>query len=62
VNFYGPIYVCDSRRKNARRMKSYVALFICMVIKAVHLEMISDMTRFSGHLNILSVDVGFIFR
>jgi len=34
----------DGRRKQARSIKGYIALFVCMVIKAVHIEVVSDLT------------------
>ncbi|XP_024868253.1 uncharacterized protein LOC112452346, partial [Temnothorax curvispinosus] len=44
VDFCGPIYVREGRRRRAKRVKAYVAIFICMAVKAVHLEVVSDMT------------------
>lgn len=43
VDFCGPIYVRESGRRNVKRTKAYVAVFICMVVKAVHLEVVSNM-------------------
>lgn len=44
VDFCGPIYVRDGRRRGAKRIKAYVAIFICMAVKAVHLEVVSDLS------------------
>jgi len=44
LNFTGPFYV---RRGHVRRpvlIKSYVCVFVCTVIKAVHLELCSDLS------------------
>lgn len=44
VDFCGPIYLREGKRRGAKRIKSYVAVYICMAVKAVHLEVVSDMT------------------
>ncbi|XP_072766646.1 uncharacterized protein [Anoplolepis gracilipes] len=44
VDFCGPIYIRESGRRNIKRTKAYIAVFICMIVKAVHLEVVSDMT------------------
>ncbi|XP_015604454.1 uncharacterized protein LOC107272139 [Cephus cinctus] len=44
VDFCGPLYVRDGKRRNSKRIKVYVAVFVCMATKAVHLEVVSDMT------------------
>ncbi|XP_011168837.1 uncharacterized protein LOC105202146 [Solenopsis invicta] len=44
VDFCGPLYVRERRGRGAKRVKAYVALFICMAVKAVHLEIVSDLT------------------
>ncbi|XP_022164862.1 uncharacterized protein LOC111029924 [Myzus persicae] len=42
---YGGLFVIkESRLRNARTSKVFVALFICMSVKAVHLEIVSDLT------------------
>jgi len=44
VDFCVPIYIREGRLRDAKRIKAYVAVFICMAVKAVHLEVVSDMT------------------
>ncbi|XP_077270169.1 uncharacterized protein LOC143901618 [Temnothorax americanus] len=44
VDFCGPIYVREGSRRNAKSAKAYVAVFVCMATKAVHLEVVSSMT------------------
>uniref|UniRef100_A0A023EZK8 Putative reverse transcriptase n=1 Tax=Triatoma infestans TaxID=30076 RepID=A0A023EZK8_TRIIF len=41
VDFCGPIYVKISRRT---KQKAYIAIFVCFSVKALHLELVSDMT------------------
>lgn len=40
----GPFLVKEHRRRNARPRKVYLALFVCMSVKAGHLEVVSDLT------------------
>lgn len=44
VDFAGPFQVKESRRKNAKAIKGYLAVFVCTVIKSVHLEIVSDLS------------------
>jgi len=43
VDFCGPIYIREGQGRGIKRVKAYVAIFICMGVKAVHLEVVSDM-------------------
>ncbi|KXJ76474.1 hypothetical protein RP20_CCG009575 [Aedes albopictus] len=42
IDYAGPFFVRQVRR--AAKVKAYVALFICMSTKAIHLELVSDLT------------------
>ncbi|KRY67087.1 hypothetical protein T4B_4056 [Trichinella pseudospiralis] len=44
LNFAGPFYVKDEQRP---AQKAYICLFTCMVTRAVHLEVMFDMTTIS---------------
>ena len=44
VDYCGPLYIKEKRFQNRKRIKVYVAIFVCMGTKAVHLELISDMS------------------
>lgn len=44
VDFAGPINVRMSKGRGAKSTKAYISLFICMCTKALHLEVVSDMT------------------
>jgi len=44
VDYCGPFMVQDRVRKNSKKYKAYVAVFVCMVTKAVHLELVEDVT------------------
>ena len=44
VDYAGPIWIKYSPGRNAKRCKAYIAIFVCMATKAVHLELVSDLT------------------
>lgn len=44
TDFCGPFSITMSRLRGAKTLKSYVCLFICCATKAVHLELVSDMS------------------
>jgi hypothetical protein len=44
VDFAGPFNAGVSKGRGIKSYKAYIALFICMVTKAIHIELVSDMT------------------
>nr|XP_049702276.1 uncharacterized protein LOC126055742 [Helicoverpa armigera] len=44
VDYTGFVEIKSNKTRNARSMKGYIALFICMVTKAIHLELVTDLT------------------
>ena len=44
VDLCGPFHVRPTKRRGNSTQKSYVALFICFAVKAVHLEILFDLT------------------
>lgn len=45
VDYAGPLRVRESRRRGRVHIsKAYVALFVCFSTKAVHLELVTDLT------------------
>ncbi|XP_055610355.1 uncharacterized protein LOC129757230 [Uranotaenia lowii] len=42
VDYFGPVYIRPGPRRVA--VKAYVSLFICLVTKAIHLELVSDLS------------------
>ncbi|XP_043259052.1 uncharacterized protein LOC122401157 [Colletes gigas] len=44
VDYCGPFHIKEKRFRNRNRLKIYVAVFICFATKAVHLEVVGDMT------------------
>ncbi|KAL0812118.1 hypothetical protein ABMA28_009496 [Loxostege sticticalis] len=44
VDYAGPLYITPYRKRGVRSVKAYLCLFICLVTKAVHLELVSSLT------------------
>lgn len=44
IDFCGPFFIKQSRIRKSVVSKSYVALFVCFSVKAIHMELLSDMT------------------
>lgn len=44
VDYAGPISVRPSKGRGYHSTKGYICLFVCMATKAIHLEIVSDMT------------------
>lgn len=44
VDYAGPINITLCRRRGQRSLKSYICLFVCLVTKAVHIELATDLS------------------
>lgn len=44
VDYCGPFHIKEKRDHNRRKIKVYVAIFVCLAIKAVHIELVDDLT------------------
>ncbi|XP_043498349.1 uncharacterized protein LOC122521568 [Polistes fuscatus] len=44
VDFCGPLFIKERQHRNRGRAKIYVAVFVCFSTKAVHLELVNDLT------------------
>uniref|UniRef100_A0ABD2WDA2 Integrase catalytic domain-containing protein n=2 Tax=Trichogramma kaykai TaxID=54128 RepID=A0ABD2WDA2_9HYME len=44
LDYAGPLPILFSKGRKAPSTKGYVAIFICMVVRAVHVEVVSDLT------------------
>ncbi|XP_062557361.1 uncharacterized protein LOC134222234 [Armigeres subalbatus] len=43
VDFAGPVYIKVGLRKTVR-VKAYICIFVCLAVKAIHLELVSDLS------------------
>ncbi|XP_071580897.1 uncharacterized protein [Temnothorax nylanderi] len=44
IDFCGPFLIKEKKHRNRNKIKIYVAVFVCLAVKAVHLEIVSDLT------------------
>jgi hypothetical protein len=44
VDFGGPFFIKESLRRSSRSWKAYMCLFVCLPTKAIHLELVSNLT------------------
>ncbi|XP_076176654.1 uncharacterized protein LOC143151439 [Ptiloglossa arizonensis] len=44
IDYCGPFLIKEKRLRNTKTIKPYVAVFVCFATKAVHLELVGDLT------------------
>ena len=44
VDYGGPFLIRQGGRRSKMKVKCYVALFVCLVTRAIHIELVSDLT------------------
>lgn len=44
VDFCGPFYIKEKVNRNTKKIKVYVTVFVCLSIKAVHFELVGQLT------------------
>lgn len=44
VDYCGPLEIKTSKLKNAKMTKAYLSIFICLVTRAIHIEVVSELT------------------
>lgn len=44
VDFAGPVKIRASKLRNAKVVKGYISIFVCMTTKAIHIEPVGDLT------------------
>lgn len=45
TDYAGPILIADRKGRGCRLIKSYICVFVCLATRAVHLELVSDLTK-----------------
>ncbi|XP_049704992.2 uncharacterized protein LOC126056356 isoform X2 [Helicoverpa armigera] len=45
TDYAGPILLADRKGRGCRLIKSYICVFVCLATRAVHLELVSDLTK-----------------
>ncbi|CAH2093707.1 unnamed protein product [Euphydryas editha] len=45
VDYAGPILIADRRGRGCKLIKSYLCIFVCLAVKAVHLELVTELTK-----------------
>ncbi|XP_063994038.1 uncharacterized protein LOC135171437 [Diachasmimorpha longicaudata] len=45
VDYCGPFYLKEKKHRNRNKIKVWISVFVCFVVKAVHLEVVSDLTK-----------------
>ncbi|XP_061709504.1 uncharacterized protein LOC133519514 [Cydia pomonella] len=44
VDYAGPVFILNRKGRGAQTVKAYICLFVCFVTRAIHLELVSDLT------------------
>ncbi|CAK9826901.1 hypothetical protein ANTRET_LOCUS4669 [Anthophora retusa] len=44
IDYCGPFFIKERKYRNTKRLKVYVAVFVCFATKAIHLELVSDLS------------------
>jgi hypothetical protein len=44
VDYAGPFYITHIRKRGIKSHKAYICLFVCLTTKALHLELVSDLS------------------
>lgn len=44
IDFCGPFFIKEKKLRNRSKVKAYVSVFVCFASKAVHLELVTDLT------------------
>ncbi|XP_073943810.1 uncharacterized protein isoform X2 [Choristoneura fumiferana] len=45
VDYAGPVLIADKKGRGSKLLKSYLCIFVCFAVKAVHLELVTDLTK-----------------
>lgn len=45
IDYAGPVQIVDRKGRGSRLTKSYICIFVCFAVKALHLELVTDLTK-----------------
>lgn len=45
VDYAGPVLIADRKGRGCKLLKSYICIFVCQAVKAVHIELVTDLTK-----------------
>ncbi|XP_061726239.1 uncharacterized protein LOC133531837 [Cydia pomonella] len=45
TDYAGPILIADRKGRGCRLVKAYICIFVCLATRALHLELVSDLTK-----------------
>lgn len=45
VDYAGPVMIANRKGRGCQLVKSYLCIFVCLATKAVHLELVTDLTK-----------------
>lgn len=43
VDYCGPIFIREGKRRNVKKSKAWISIFVCFATKAVHIKLGSDL-------------------
>ncbi|KPJ02096.1 hypothetical protein RR46_01492 [Papilio xuthus] len=44
MDYAGPILIANRKGRGAKLIKSYICIFVCLAVKALHIELVTDLT------------------
>ncbi|XP_039759903.1 uncharacterized protein LOC120633641 [Pararge aegeria] len=45
VDYAGPVLIANRKGRGAKLTKAYICIFVCFAVKALHLELVTDLTK-----------------
>lgn len=45
IDYAGPIMIADRKGRGCRLIKCFICVFVCLATRAIHLELVSDLTK-----------------